>query len=44
LDYTHKDQLVKLLRFESSLTEKGKTTSLPDYVSRLTGDQKGSIT
>jgi len=40
LDYTHKDQLVKLLRFESSLTEKGKTTSLPDYVSRLTGDQK----
>ncbi len=40
LDYTHKDQLVKLLRFESSLTEKGKTTSLPDYVSRITGDQK----
>jgi len=40
LDYTHKDQLVKLLRFESSLTEKGKTTSLADYVSRLQGDQK----
>jgi TNF receptor-associated protein 1 len=40
LDFTHKDQLVKLLRFESSLTEKGKTTSLTDYVSRLTGDQK----
>ncbi len=40
LDYTHKDQLMKLLRFESSLTEKGKTTSLADYVSRLGGEQK----
>ena len=40
LDFTHKDQLVKLLRFESSLTEKGKTTSLADYVSRMGSDQK----
>src|SRR5450432_4114205 len=40
LDFTHKDQLVKLLRFESSLTEKGKTTSLADYVSRMTGDHR----
>ena len=40
LDFAHKDQLVKLLRFESSLTEKGKTTSLADYVSRLGADQK----
>jgi molecular chaperone HtpG len=40
LDFTHKEQLTKLLRFESSLTEKGKTTSLTDYVSRLAGDQK----
>ena len=40
LDYTHKDELVKLLRFESSLTEKGKTTSLADYVSRMGADQK----
>lgn len=40
LDFTHKDQLVKLLRFESSLTEKGKTTSLADYVSRMSGEQK----
>jgi molecular chaperone HtpG len=39
LDYTHKDALTKLLRFESSLTEKGKTASLPDYVSRMGGDQ-----
>ncbi len=27
IDYGHKDQLAKLLRFESSLTEKGRTTS-----------------
>jgi molecular chaperone HtpG len=40
LDYTHKDELVKLLRFESSLTEKGKTTSLADYVSRVGAEQK----
>jgi len=40
LDFTHKDQLVKLLRYESSLTEKGKTTSLADYVSRLQTEQK----
>ena len=40
LDFAHKDQLVKLLRFESSLTEKGKTTSLADYVTRMGGDQK----
>jgi TNF receptor-associated protein 1 len=40
IDYTHKDQIVKLLRFESSLTEKGKTTSLTDYVSRMGTDQK----
>jgi TNF receptor-associated protein 1 len=40
LDFTHKDQLVKLLRFESSLTEKGKQTSLADYVSRMQPDQK----
>lgn len=40
LDFTHKDQLVKLLRFESSLTDKTKHTSLADYVSRLGADQK----
>jgi len=40
LDHTHKDQLVKLLRFESSLTEKTKTTSFADYVSRMQPDQK----
>jgi len=40
LDYTHKEQITKLLRFESSLTEKGKTTSLGDYVSRMGSEQK----
>jgi TNF receptor-associated protein 1 len=40
LDSTHKDQLVKLLRFESSLTDKTKSTSLADYVSRMGADQK----
>jgi TNF receptor-associated protein 1 len=40
LDFTHKDQLTKLLRFESSLTDAGKSTSLADYVSRMGSDQK----
>ncbi len=40
MDYAHKEQLVKLLRFESSLTEKGKTTSLADYVTRMGSEQK----
>jgi TNF receptor-associated protein 1 len=40
LDFTHKDELMKLLRFESSLTDAGKMTSLADYVSRLGGEQK----
>lgn len=39
-DYTHKDSLTKLLRYESSLTEAGKTTSLADYVSRMQSEQK----
>jgi len=39
-DYTHKDALGKLLRYESSALEKGKLTSLSDYVKRISGDQK----
>lgn len=39
-DYTHKDELVKLLRYESSLTEPGKPTSFADYLTRATADQK----
>lgn len=33
-DFAHKEQLGKLLRFESSATEKGKTISLEEYASR----------
>ncbi|HVU16527.1 MAG TPA: molecular chaperone HtpG [Candidatus Didemnitutus sp.] len=40
LDFTHKDALLKLLRFESSLTEKGKLTSLAEYVTRMGEGQK----
>ena len=40
LDHAHKEQLMKLLRFESSLTDKTKQTSLADYVSRMGSEQK----
>ena len=39
-DFTHKDALGRLLRFESSALEKGKLTSLADYVRRMAPDQK----
>ncbi|MGC9451844.1 MAG: molecular chaperone HtpG [Oceanipulchritudo sp.] len=39
-DPSHREKLAKLLRYESSLTEAGKTTSLDDYVSRMQADQK----
>jgi TNF receptor-associated protein 1 len=39
-DFTHREALGKLLRYESSSTEKGKLTSLADYVKRMPGDQK----
>jgi molecular chaperone HtpG len=39
-DWTHREALAKLLRMESSFTEKGKTTSLVDYVSRMPEGQK----
>lgn len=39
-DFTHKDALGKLLRYESSALEKEKLTSLADYVQRMTSDQK----
>ncbi|MDP0499265.1 MAG: molecular chaperone HtpG [Verrucomicrobiota bacterium JB022] len=38
-DFTHKDKLAKLLRFESSLTEGGKLTSLDDYIGRMKDGQ-----
>jgi molecular chaperone HtpG len=40
LDFAHKDALMKLLRFESSLTEAGKSTTFADYVSRMGAEQK----
>jgi|694.fasta_scaffold11557_12 molecular chaperone HtpG len=39
-DYSHREALAKLLRFESSATESGKFTSLADYVSRMPDEQK----
>ena len=35
IDYTHRDDLAKLLRFESSKSEPGKLISLDDYVGRM---------
>ena len=40
LDWSHREALGKLLRFESSHTDAGKTTSLTDYVSRMPEEQK----
>ncbi len=39
-DFTHKEALGKLLRYESSTLEKGKLTSFADYVKRMPSDQK----
>jgi TNF receptor-associated protein 1 len=39
-DYTHKEALGKLLRYESSILDKGKMTSLADYVKRMPAEQK----
>ncbi len=39
-DFAHREPLAKLLRYESSITEKGKLTSLADYVKRMPSDQK----
>lgn len=40
VDPTYKDELSKLLYFESSAQEKGKKTTLADYVSRMKEEQK----
>lgn len=39
-DFTHKEALGKLLRYESSTLDKGQFTSLADYVKRMPADQK----
>ena len=39
-DFTHREAIGKLLRYESSSTEKGKRTSLAEYVKRMPDEQK----
>jgi len=39
-DASNREDIAKLLRYESSRTEKGQQTSLADYVSRMSTDQK----
>jgi TNF receptor-associated protein 1 len=39
-DFTHREQLLNLLRFESTYTKEGETTSLSDYLSRAHENQK----
>jgi TNF receptor-associated protein 1 len=39
-DFAHRDALGRLLRYESSVTDKGTLTSLAEYVKRMPGDQK----
>jgi TNF receptor-associated protein 1 len=39
-DFSNKEKIAKLLRFESSLTEKDKLTGFDDYISRMKDDQK----
>ncbi|MCS1411830.1 MAG: Chaperone protein HtpG [Verrucomicrobia subdivision 3 bacterium] len=39
-DFTHREALGKLLRYETSALAKGEKTSLSEYVQRMGGDQK----
>lgn len=39
-DHSNKDRLIELLRFESTKTEKGKFTSLKEYVEGMPEDQR----
>jgi molecular chaperone HtpG len=39
-DHDHREELAKLLRFESSLTNPGELTSLDDYLTRMKDGQK----
>jgi len=39
-DFTHRDSLIRLLRFESNMTGEGELVSLDDYISRMKEDQK----
>ncbi|MEM6915886.1 MAG: molecular chaperone HtpG [Verrucomicrobiota bacterium] len=40
VDFDHRESLAKLLRFESSMTEKGEQTSLEEYLTRAKDDQE----
>jgi molecular chaperone HtpG len=40
IDYTYRDEIARLLRFESSKSEAGKLVSLVDYVERMVEGQK----
>ena len=40
MDFENRAELSKLLRFESSVTEAGKTVSLEEYVGRMKSEQK----
>ncbi len=40
MDYTYRDEIAKLLRFESSKSEPGKLISLAEYVERMAEGQK----
>lgn len=42
-DFGRKEDLGKLLRYESSITEKGKLTSLKEYVDRITNEDQKEI-
>jgi TNF receptor-associated protein 1 len=39
-DFTHRDALAKLIRYETSALDKGERTSLADYIKRMAQDQK----
>lgn len=39
-DFTHKERLTELLRFETSKLEEGKTISFKEYVANMKSDQK----
>ncbi len=39
-DFTYKDDLAKLLRFQSTASEDGKLTGLEDYIDRMAANQK----
>lgn len=39
-DFSNRERLVELLRFESTVTEDGDATSLKNYVSRMNSEQK----